>query len=371
MRIPPALSNSLKAALAVLFVGGLVPTSAPAAPAEAPLIKPDSGTWKTGNGFDLDAKTRQSLSGIACPTNTRQRACLVVFDEGIEARHVTLGAGALLPITERVTLLETGRELDAEAAATDGTYFYVTGSHSATRNRCESNPDSRHVIRFRVDPDSGRALRLSNGKLAGYLDTGRLWQVMASLPALADHVGERKCLGTLPPPKELGMRGQRGVNIEGLAVQRGRLYFGFRGPARNGTALILAVDADALFGNADAKPVVTTLAVGDLRGIRDLIAVKNGFLILAGPDDDDTSKNAGWTIAFWNGESAEERVVQPKVLARLDLRGVPLRACAEKPKAELKPEALTVLADSAQSYKLLVLSDGMCDGGPLAFTIPR
>ena len=38
---------------------------------------------------------------------------------------------------------------------------------------------------------------------------------------------------------------------------------------------------------------------------------------------------------------------------------------------ELKPEALTLLEETADQYRLLILSDGMCDGGPLAFKIPR
>ena len=57
----------------------------------------------------------------------------------------------------------------------------------------------------------------------------------------------------------------------------------------------------------------------------------------------------------------------PRLLATLDLSSVALRACDD----ELKPEALTVLADTEHSYRVLVLSDGMCDGGPLAFTVPR
>ena len=60
-------------------------------------------------------------------------------------------------------------------------------------------------------------------------------------------------------------------------------------------------------------------------------------------------------------------MVQPKVLATLDLSRVNLRPCDR----ELKPEAITVREEMLAAYKLLVLSDGLCDGGLLAFTLAR
>jgi hypothetical protein len=269
-----------------------------------------------------------------------------------------------------VRLRDTAEELDAEGAATDGRYFYVTGSHAAKRNDCASNPGSRHLIRLRLDPATGRALRSSGGALVEHADTGRLWPIMQAQAGLAPHVGERKCLGSEPPDEVPALAGQQGVNIEGLAAQGGRLYFGFRGPASKDTALVLAVDADALFdaqGARDPKATLTRLALGPNRGIRDMVAVKTGFLLLAGPDDSRASQGAGWVVAWWDGQSAAGRVVQPQVLAALDLGGVKRRKCDK----ELKPEAMTVLEETPAAYKLLVLSDGMCDGGPLAFTLAR
>ena len=235
------------------------------------------------------------------------------------------------------------------------------------------------MIRFRLDPATGRALRspANNpaGALVDYLDTSRLWDILQAQPALAAFVGERKCLGSEPPSKAPSLAGQQGVNIEGLAVQGGRLYFGLRGPVLSesggaggagSVAKVLAVNADALFAGGDAQATVTNIALGAHRGIRDMVAVKNGLLLLAGPDDSAANKGVGWTLAWWDGK-ASRQTVTPKVLAALDLRGVKLRGCDE----ELKPEAITVLEETPQAYKLLVLSDGMCDGGPLAFTIAR
>lgn len=341
-----------------------------------PSVKPDSGPWDSGAGFHFDLKkkklqkTRQSVSGMACNLDARQqRVCLLAFDEGAEARYAYVGPQALRIDAEPVVLRDTPDELDAEAAATDGRYFYVTGSHSAKRGDCASNPGSRHVIRFRLDPATGRALRTPTGALVDHADSGRLWPLMQAQPELAPYVGERKCLGDEPPHEAPTLAGQQGVNIEGMAVQGGQLYFGFRGPVLDGVARVLAVNAEALFSPQAAsapKATVTRLALGQRRGIRDMVAVKTGFLLLAGPDDSRASQDAGWTVAWWDGKAAT-RVVQPKLLATLDLSGVKLRQCDK----ELKPEAITVLEETPADYLLLVLSDGLCDGGPLAFTIAR
>ena len=55
------------------------------------------------------------------------------------------------------------------------------------------------------------------------------------------------------------------------------------------------------------------------------------------------------------------------MLASLDLGKVKLGDCDK----ETKPEAITVLKETPSSYEVLVLSDGMCEGGPLAFTVPK
>jgi hypothetical protein len=189
---------------------------------------------------------------------------------------------------------------------------------------------------------------------------------MLAQPELQAYVGEHKCLGSEPPPKAPGLTGQQGINIEGLAVQGDRLIFGFRGPVINGAALTLAVDANALFEGGDAKPQVTQLALGVHRGIRDMVRVSDGILVLAGPDDDHASLSQGWALFWWDGQ-ASRTLVQPRLLARLDISGVKLRSCD----AEIKPEALTVLQESPTAYQLLVLSDGLCDGGPLVFTLAK
>ena len=332
-------------------------------------VAPDGGIWNSGAGFSFglskkkELKTRRSVSGMACNLNAQQkRICLLAFDEGAEARYATVSRASLVLDAEVVVLRNTQGELDAEAAATDGRYFYVTGSHSAKRSDCASNPESRHVIRLRIDPATGRAVNPSgSAPLADYADSGRLWDIMQRQAELAPHMGERACLGSEPPAGAPALAGQQGVNIEGMAVKDGRLYFGFRGPVAGGVARVLSVNAQALFEGGDVRAELSRLALGPQRGIRDMLAVKGGFLLLAGPDDSPASQKGDWAVWWWDGMAA------PRKLAMLDLRAVQLRQCDK----ELKPEAMTLLAESPSSWTLLVLSDGMCDGGAVTVSVPR
>ena len=340
-------------------------------------VAPDGGIWNSGAGFSFglskkkELKTRRSVSGMACNLNAQQtRICLLAFDEGAEARYATVSRASLVPAAEAVVLRNTQGELDAEAAATDGRYFYVTGSHSAKRGDCASNPESRHVIRLRIDPATGRAVNPSgSGPLADYADSGRLWDIMQRQAELAPHMGERACLGSEPPAGAPALAGKQGVNIEGMAVKDGRLYFGFRGPVASGVARVLSVNAQALFEGGDVRAELTRLALGPQRGIRDMLAVKGGFLLLVGPDDSPTSQKGDWAVWWWDGKAATGTpgMAAPRKLAILDLRAVQLRQCDK----ELKPEAMTLLAESPSSWTLLVLSDGMCDGGALTVSVPR
>lgn len=334
---------------------GSVALAGPVAPADKP--------WDAGDGFSFDAqakKFRRSVSGLACVVVDKQHHCIVAFDEGAQARTVVLREGAYAIGTERVALLPSAGqdvELDAEAAATDGQFVFVAGSHSVKRDGCDSNPNSRHVVRFRIDPATGQVLRNPpndpKGALVDYADSQRLWSIMESLPDLKDFVG--KCLD------------EHGVNIEGMAEKAGRLYFGFRGPAEDGEAKILSVDTKALFEGGDAHPTVTRLRVHKGRGIRDLAAVNDGILILAGPDDAKDDAGVGWAVALWDARDTAEGVVVPTPLGELDLGGVKLRSCDK----EIKPEAMAVTVDAATAYRIVIMSDGMCDGGPMTFDVKR
>lgn len=345
----------------VLSLLGVFAEEAGAVDAVAP---ESSEPWDAGAGFSFDEdkekqkELRRSASGVACrPTIENRRVCLVVFDEGVEARFISVRGDTYEIEKDRITLAD-GRELDAEGAAADRKYYYVTGSYSRKRNNCDESRERRQVIRFAFDPLTGKTSRTSTGALDGYAASDRLWPLLESLPQFREHVGKEACDGSRSKEKN-------DVDIEGLAVADGRLYFGFRSPAKDRKAYILSVDADALFGNGPLKPAVTKIDVGEGRGVRDLQAVEDGFLVLAGPDDAKDNAGRDWIVALWDGKESQE--AELRKLARLDLTKVKRRACDK----EIKPEALAALEDGKHHYRILILSDGMCDGGPLTFRIPR
>jgi hypothetical protein len=275
------------------------------------------------------------------------RRCIAVFDEGGEARYAIIDGTRLVPQPERIVLLAGKGELDAEGAAHDGRFVYVTGSHSRKRSG-DANSDSRHVLRLVLQPD-GRVQPSS----PPVDDKGRLWNLMSADPTLGPFADKR-----------LGKDGH-GINIEGLAVRDGQLYFGFREPAKDRTTYILRVAADPLFEGGDlAAKLFTAIDVGKASGIRDLLAVPEGLLVLVGPDDD--SKDVPWWIGFWDASDASDTIrIEP--LAELKLPKASGGDCQK----EIKPEAMTLLADGSDFRRLLILSDGMCDGGPMTFRIPK
>lgn len=328
--------------------------------AAVPTVVPADAPWDAGAGFefqDQPKKTRRAVSGIACALNAKQEnICLFAFDEGVEARFARIGAGRVTPLPGGVTLGKPGTELDAEGAATDGAYFYVTGSHAVKRKDtiCTAPPNSRHVIRFKRDAGSGLALYTQQDakRPDGYQDSERLLSIVMAQPLLAKYQPASTCLGA------------GGLDVEGLAVRSGRLYFGLRGPGGEGKAFILSVDAAHFFSGEDAQAAVATVTVGQKRGIRDMVATGDGILLLVGPDDVEANKDAGWVILHWDGSA---QAAQAKELAALDLSRIALRDCDK----ESKPEAMTILRAEPKHYELLILSDGMCDGGAMRFNVAR
>src|SRR4051812_47274772 len=109
-----------------------------------------------------------------------------------------------------------------------------------------------------------------------------------------------RAVSTQPGPKADAASCQSlqegGANIEGLAARGGNLYVGFRAPSVGGRAFVVRVAEKAVFGPAAPELQVLRANLGqdasgrDL-GIRDIAAVADGFLILAGPslpEGDDT-----------------------------------------------------------------------------------
>lgn len=322
-----------------------------------PVIRPTGEPLPVTAEFSFDEKTRRAASGIECSKGAGlDRRCIVVFDEGKKAQFATLSTSGLHAANVTPDLIASGDELDAEAAANDGVYTYVVGSHSVKRNSCKPNPASHHLIRFKTEwtQDASGA---QHAEVKELQVTDKLWGLLKAKPELSDFVGG--CLGdqqspTAPAP---------GINIEGMAARGGRLYFGFRSPSVNGAVPVYSVDADSLFGDGVLSPEIVKLEVSANLGIRDMTTGESAILLLVGPDDREPATSPKWYIAEWRDQSS----AAIRRLAELDLDGLKFTSCFK----ELKPEAITILDEAPHRYKVVVLSDGVCDGGPLVFDLPR
>jgi Protein of unknown function (DUF3616) len=312
----------------------------------------DDDTWPVhGRLLGKDDKKSGDVSGIACAKSRGlPRPCLVIDDNVQFAQFVTVKEGELIA-GETIALIDNSfdgkyLELDGEGVAYADGFYYVMGSHGHPR-------DSRHdhdrekdaakiaariaassqIVRFRSDGDRATS---------AVERTGKLRAIIAQEPALASFVDRRL--------------EDNGLTIEGIAVRRGRILAGFRGPMlSNGRAAVLSVAVDGVFGNASPGARLHRLPLGDGRGVRDLAAFGDGVLVLAGPTASDPGPYA---IYWWDGESDEVRLL--KDLA--DIVGAD---------GARKAEGLLALDENASGLRVLILFDSKKEGAPIAIVIPR
>jgi phosphohistidine phosphatase SixA len=232
-------------------------------------------------------------------------------------------------------------EIDLEAVGVDraNATVYVTGSHAHARKieggvigEVKRKKSREQFFRFKLKPD-GTAGPVEGPK--------SLTTALEAHPVLKDF--------TKVASKE------NGIDIEGLAVKDGRLHFGFRGPVlRGGWVPVLSCTWDDPTGTAQVR----YLRLGG-RGVRDLVAVSGGFLVLAGlvGDGDGT-----YRVYFWDGIDqlpAGENGPGPQRLGEFTGLG------------EGKPEGLVVLAETDGAYQVLLLCDGLPNGGPTQWKLTR
>jgi hypothetical protein len=77
------------------------------------------------------------------------------------------------------------------------------------------------------------------------------------------------------------------------------------------------------------------------------------------------------SVALWDGSRSSDGV-RPRLPANLAL-GAPSPCKPPRPgeRAAVKPEALALIENGADFWRLLILSDGMCDGGATPYRIPK
>ena len=236
-------------------------------------------------------------------------------------------------------------EVDIEGIAGEGSLFYVVGSHSLKRKRVK--PDkSQKKNRKRLRDVTHEASRDAVFRVELDLDTGALVKGPDRI-TLRHFLEQDEILARFAkiPSKE------NGIDIEGIAVRDGRLYVGFRGPVLRGNYVpVLVLESFHVAADYELRFV----NLGGF-GVRDIVAVDNGFLILAGPIGDAVGHYELW---FWTGEDAIGGDDQPPSA---------LEKIGEIPSDGAKAEGVTVTLESADAYELIVVYDSRENGGATRF----
>jgi hypothetical protein len=300
-------------------------------------VLPES--WRI-SGFQQDL----DLSGIAAWDAGH---CLICTDEGrlIQSGNMNRAAHTITagPAIQLLPGMPGDKEADKEGVAVsreDGCY-YVTGSHGVGKKKGEPQESRCQVTRIPVDRATGEPLPdVRNASLSGWA---------ASDPVLGKYVGR---------PLQMN-----GFNIEGLTMKNGKLWFGVRGPNEDGDTFVIETDPHALF-NGSPNGRLHRLRVGAAQGIREIVALNSGFLVLTGNACAEPSKNFPNSLApphdhtfrlfFWNPGAS------PSVTFVGDL-----------PSPSAKAEGMLVLEDAADHIDVLVICDGAAGGGPKVYRLTK
>jgi len=287
--------------------------------------------------FRGDVLEDTNLSGIACLSD---KSCLIGADEGRAVQLVELSRAAkTLKVVRTVPLLRSGKEIDIEAIAAEGDFYYIIGSHGISKKQGEQQENRFRIFRLKVNRETGEPAGVTTSSLS---------EVLRSDPVLSEHF-------------QMPLQ-QNGLNIEGLAVREGRLFVGLRNPSLGGYAFVLEIAADDVFAyKARPKYTLHKLRLGEGLGIREIVAAETGFLIIAGNAGSEPSekyaeaenyeKDRDFSLVFWDGKGPDTYRI------------------GAIPNTPGKAEAMTILEQSPDHVTVLILFDGPNQGQPSVYRI--
>lgn len=287
--------------------------------------------------FKGDVLEDKDLSGIARLSDTR---FLIGADEGLAVQVVELSRQAkMMRVVRMIPLAQSGEEIDIEAIACEGQWCYVIGSHGLSKKQGQRQANRYKMFRLKVDRAPG---------MAADIEAASLWDVLRADAVLGEHFQK---------PLQ-----QRGVNIEGLAVRNGRLFVGLRGPNLGGYAFVMEVGAEDVFaGKTSPEYTLHKLRLGEGLGIREIVAARSGFLIIAGNSSaepageyeqaEDYDPDREFSMFAWDGKNPEAHRIGPI------------------PDVEGKAEAMTILDESQTECTVLILFDGPKGGRPTVYRL--
>lgn len=314
----------------------------------------------------------QDLSGMACvvPLYRSERTCLAIDDElqaaqylSLNQKNKTLTPGKMQPLIDKdqigavlgrlpeVDCVNSERpkfkELDGEGVAYQAPYFYVVGSHGCARKSGKFKSSVFILTRVRVD-QAGQPVG-ERGSVSAIEATFRLTDVLKAVAPLSTYFGKKL------------RDGNKGLNIEGLAVDGDKLIIALRAPVLAGKAFLVVTELAPLFDpefqpgaeGGRLKAEVISVALGPEVGFRDVARLPDGrLLLLTGP--------------------ANTQAI-PYQIYLFDLKSrapAQLLSTVKTVTAEYKAESLTVLGVSEGRVRVLVLFDGVLNGAPRELILP-
>ena len=249
------------------------------------------------------------------------------------------------------------KDIDGEGVAYARPFFYVVGSHGCSRKDAEFRVSSFILARVRVD-DEGHVVDAAGkpvdqpGGSKGVVTTYRLADLLRKAERVGEFFGKRL-------QADSGAE-SNGLNVEGIAVIGDEVFFGLRAPSLEGSAFVVTASLADLFadgqGAAKVAPRVDPVALGHGMGIRDLAARGDGsLLVLAGP-----AQEQDLPYVFFLAKPKEGwKLIRLSTLARVDAKERPVRA-----------EGAFIIEDGDNAVKVLVIFDGLPDGGARIYRVP-
>jgi hypothetical protein len=245
---------------------------------------------------------------------------------------------------------QNGKEMDIEGIAIENRTIFIVGSHSSKRGRIKTNKSyKKNRKKFR---DKNIEDEINRDKLFRLEVDAQLNPVNVESISLRKLIQDHKVLKTYSeiPSKE------NGIDIEGIAADDGWLYIGFRGPVfRDNYVPVLKLRFDDP-GNT-SKLLYVNLGGG---GIRDMVKISDGFLILSGPVGDGPGP---YQLHHWDGKDLiPGKNREPKEMGKIKLLGE-----IDVPKGG-KAEGITVLSENEGGiYEFVIVYDGAQKGMPRRF----
>ena len=240
-------------------------------------------------------------------------------------------------------------EIDVEAIHCYQHHCFVLGSHSLKRKKVKSSltqqENRKRIQKVSKDHERFKIFKLSLSKspfsIEKIIDEHSIQKALQKDPILAPF--------SKIPSKE------NGIDMEAMAINDDHIFLGFRSPVLRQNLVPIWV--------SDHKFKHYKLNFVDLKGdgIRDMVTVKNGILILSGPSND---RQGAFHIYFWNGQDG---------IPGSDIN-TPVTNCLgriEPKHPAYKAEAIAVMKETDNAYHIIIAYDGAEYGAPEIYQLDK